>query len=175
MPKSSQEQLQKDETKILAELLKNANEKINTIAKRCGFSKQKTWRIIKQLEAKKLIWGYTTVFDEQKIGKKHFILMIKRSTEKIEDRIVDKIISTDTENLAKEFGITIESSAYIHGEYDWILTFIADGIQQAKRFSDKLMNLFPTSTEKITIMQTLMFVRKNNVLNPERDKLKDFV
>jgi len=32
------------------------------------FLKTKTWRFIKQLEAKDLIWGYTAIFDEEKIG-----------------------------------------------------------------------------------------------------------
>ncbi len=175
MAKSSKEQVQKDEMRILSELQKNSSESVETIAKHCGFSKQKTWRIVRQLETKKLIWGYTVVFDEQKIGKTHFTLMIKRSPEKIDEKIVDKIVSTKTEDLAKEFGISIESSAYIHGEYDWVLTFLADGIQHAKKFADKLMQLFPTGTQKITIMQTLLFVRKNSILNPERKKLKDFI
>jgi DNA-binding Lrp family transcriptional regulator len=175
MPKKSKEQIEQDEEKLLYELVKNPKENLETIAKNCGFSTQKTWRMIKQLEAQKLIWGYTAVYDEKKIGKTHFIMMIKRSMEKLDETVVDKIISTETEDLAKKFGVTIESSAYIHGEYDWALTFLANGIHQAKKFSDELMNLFPTGTQKITIMQTLMFVRKNNVLNPERKKLKEFI
>jgi len=52
MSKSSREQIDQDERKILSELVKNANENIDTIAKHCGFSRQKTWRMIKQLESK---------------------------------------------------------------------------------------------------------------------------
>jgi len=37
---------------ILAELQKNAKENVHTIAEHCGFSKQKAWRLIKQLEGK---------------------------------------------------------------------------------------------------------------------------
>ena len=161
--------------KILAELMKNSKENIDTIAKHCGFSRQKAWRMIKQLEAKGLIWGYTAVIDDEKMGLIHFILMIKRTMEKMDEKVVDVIISTKTENIAKELGITIESSAYLHGEYDWILTITAEDIKQVKRFSDKLIALYPSGTEKITILQTLMFVRKHYVLNPERKKLKDFV
>jgi Lrp/AsnC family leucine-responsive transcriptional regulator len=73
MSKSSRDQIVKDEKKILSELVKNSNEKIETIAKHCGFSRQKTWRFIKQLEAKGLIWGYTAIFNEEKIGLIHFI------------------------------------------------------------------------------------------------------
>ena len=66
MSKSSSDKMDQDEKKILFELVKNSNENIEIISKRCGFSRQKTWRMIKQLEAKKLIWGYTAVFDNRK-------------------------------------------------------------------------------------------------------------
>jgi DNA-binding Lrp family transcriptional regulator len=175
MSKSSRDQIYKDEKKILSELVKNSNEKIETIAKHCGFSRQKTWRFIKQLEAKGLIWGYTAIFNEEKIGRMHFILMVKRTTKQIEEKTVDKIVSRKLEDLVAELGITIESSSYVHGEYDWILTFTAEDIKQAKKFSDSLVALHPGVIEKITIMQTLMFIRKHYILNPEKMKLKEFL
>ena len=175
MSKSSRDQIYKDEKKILSELVKNSNEKIETIAKHCGFSRQKTWRFIKQLETKGLIWGYTAIFNEEKIGRMHFILMVKRTTKQIEEKTVDKIVSRKLENLVEEFGITIESSSYVHGEYDWVLTFTAEDIKQAKKFSDSLVALHPGVIEKVTIMQTLMFIRKHYILNPEKMKLKDFL
>jgi DNA-binding Lrp family transcriptional regulator len=175
MAKSSREQIELDEKKLLSELVKNSNENIDTIAKHCGFLRQKAWRMIKQLEAKKLIWGYTAVFDEEKIGQTHFTLLIKRTMEKMPEKVVDNIISTKTEELAKELGITIESSVFVHGEYDWILTFIAEDIKQVKKFQDALFILFPGSSEKITILQTLMFIRKHYILNPDKKKLKDYL
>ena len=79
MGKSSKEQQAKDERKVLAELQKNSNESIDTIAKHCGFSRQKVWRIIKHLEDNKIIWGYTAVVDEEGTGLKHFVLLVKRN------------------------------------------------------------------------------------------------
>jgi len=55
MSKSSKYQIEEDEKKLLSEQVKNSNENIETIATHCGFSRQKTWRFIKQLEAKGLI------------------------------------------------------------------------------------------------------------------------
>jgi len=95
--------------------------------------------------------------------------------EKIDEKVVDTIISTKTEDIAVKLGITIESSAYVHGEYDWILTFTAEDLRQAKKFSDKLIALYPSDTEKITILQTLMFIRKQYILNPDKPKLKEFL
>jgi DNA-binding Lrp family transcriptional regulator len=175
MSKSSKDQIDQDEKKILSELVKNSNENIETIAKHCGFSRQKTWRFIKQLEAKGLIWGYTAVFDEGKIGLTHFILMVKKSIKKADEKAVETIISTKAEDIAAKLGVTIESSYYVHGEYDWILTFTAEDIKAAKKFSDSLIVLNPGFIEKITIMQTLMFIRKQYILNPDKKKLKDFL
>jgi len=175
MSKSSRDQIDKDEKKILSELVKNSNEKIETIAKHCGFSRQKTWRFIKKLEEKGWIWGYTAIFNEEKIGLMHFMLMVKRTTKQIEEKTVDKIVSRKIEDLVAESGITIESSFYVHGEYDWVITFTAEGLRQAKKFSDSLVVLHPGVIEKITIMQTLMFIRKQYILNPDKKKLKEFL
>jgi Lrp/AsnC family leucine-responsive transcriptional regulator len=175
MSKSSRNKIEEDEKKILYELVKNSNENIETIAKHCGFSRQKTWRFIKQLEAKGLIWGYTAILNEQKMGLTHFMLLIKRTSKKLEEKTADTIVSRRLEDLVTEIGITIESSSYIHGEYDWVLTFTAENIRQAKKFSDSLVSLHPGIIEKITIMQTLMFIRKQYILNPDKKKLKEFL
>ncbi|MFH1101775.1 MAG: winged helix-turn-helix transcriptional regulator [Methanobacteriota archaeon] len=50
MAKSSRKQIEADEKKVLLELQKNCKESLDKIAKRCGFSRQKTWRILKYLE-----------------------------------------------------------------------------------------------------------------------------
>ena len=175
MSKSSKDQIEQDEKALLSELVKNAKENIDTIAKHCGFSRQKAWRMMKQLEAKKLIWGYTAVFDEEKIGQTHFMLLIKRTTKQLEEGAVNRIISRRAEDIAAELGVLFESSSYVHGDYDWVVTFTAQDIKQAKKFSDSLIALHPGEIEKITIMQTLMFIRKQYILNPDRKKLKEFL
>jgi len=175
MAKSSKEQIDQDERKILSELVKNSNENIDTIAKHCGFSRQKTWRFIKRLEAKRLIWGYTAIFDEEKIGLMHFMLMVKRTAKQLKEATADRIISRKLEDIAAEIGVTIESSFYVHGEYDWVITFTGQDIKQAKKFSESLVAFHPGVIEKITIMQTLIFIRKQYILNPDRKKLKEFL
>jgi DNA-binding Lrp family transcriptional regulator len=175
MTKSTKGQIEQDEKKLLHELVKNSKESIDAIAQKCGFSRQKVWRMIKELEAKKLIWGYTTVFDEQKIGLKHFVFMARKTHKKIEEETVNTIISRELEVQAANLGITVESSFYVHGDYDWVLTATAENITQAKRFSDLLIAQYPGVFETITIMQTLIFVRKNYILNPERKLLKNYL
>jgi DNA-binding Lrp family transcriptional regulator len=175
MSKSSKNQMDQDEKRVLSELVKNANKNIETIAQLCRFSKQKTWRIIKRLEAKELIWGYTAIFDEEKMGLKHFMVLIKRSMKRLDETTIDKIVSRKLEDLIKDIGITIESSSYAHGDYDWVLTFTAKDIIHAKKFSDSLLVLHPGSIEKISIIETLMFIKKHYILNPEKSRLKEFL
>ncbi len=175
MAKTKKNQIDEDEKKLVSELLKNSKQNIGVIAKNCGFSKQKAWRLIKDLEAKQVIWGYTAVVDEVKLGKKYFFLMIKRTLKRLDEKTVEQIVSTKTEELAREFGVTIESSTFVHGAYDWILTFTADDILRVRKFQDALYTLFPGRTRDIAVAQSLLFIRKNHILNPERKKLKEFL
>jgi DNA-binding Lrp family transcriptional regulator len=175
MPKDSKDEIEQDEKKILSELVKNAKENMETIAKRCGFSKQKVWRAIKQMEENHAIWGYTSIFDEEKIGQKHFMLLLKRTSKQLEEGATDRIVDRRAEGLMAELGGVIESSVYVHGEYDWVVTFAARDIQHAKKYSDSLIALHPGEIEKISILQTMMFIKKQYILNPDRKKLKDFL
>ena len=175
MSKSSRDQIDLDEKKVLFELVKNANENLETIAKHCGFSRQKVWKTIKHLEESHMIWGYTAIFNEEKIGLTHFMLMIKRTIKQLGEATADKIISRKIEDLVEKLGITIESSFYVHGEYDWVITFTSMDIKHGKKLYDSLITLYPGVIKKITIMQTLMFIRKQYILNPDKKKLKEFL
>ena len=175
MDRMESNEIKQDEKKLLFELIKNAKENTEAIGKHCGFSKQKVARLIKQLEQKKFIWGYTTVVDEKKIEQNHFVIMAKKSSKKIDEKTVDLIVSRTLEKRAAEQGIFIESSFYVHGEYDWVLTCTAEDVLHAKKFSEELIKHFPGIFEKITILQTMMFIRNQYILNPEKEKLKDFL
>ena len=63
MAKSSKDKIEQDEKKLISELMKNSKENIDTIAKHCGFSRQKAWKMMKRLEMDQKIWGYSAVID----------------------------------------------------------------------------------------------------------------
>ena len=175
MAKSRGDQIVQDEKMVLSELMKNSKENIDSIAKRCGVSRQKVYKIIKNMEKNHRIWGYTAVFDENTVGKQHYMLMLKRTSQPLKEGATNKIISRRAEDILKGLGGTIESSALMHGEYDWVVTFIADDIKQAKKYSDTLVALHPGEIQKITLMQTLLFIKKQYILNPGREQLKDII
>jgi Lrp/AsnC family leucine-responsive transcriptional regulator len=175
MTKSSREQILIDEMKILAELQKNSNESIDTIAKHCGFSRQKVWKTIKQLEKSRMIWGYTAIVDEQKQGLQKFILSIKRSDKTLDEKSMDEIAQDKLGKIISKLGVTIESSYYGHGEYDWILHFTANDLLQAKKFADLLLGAYPGIIAKVSLFQTIFIQREHRIPNPAQEKLSEFL
>ncbi|MBP1662072.1 MAG: hypothetical protein H6P94_321, partial [Thermoplasmatales archaeon] len=58
---------------------------------------------------------------------------------------------------------------------DWILTFTAKDIVQAKKFSDALVTFHPGVIDNVSIVETLMYIKKHYILNPEKARLKEFL
>ena len=89
--KKNQEQLSQDERLILNELQKNSKDSINQITKTCGFSRQKVKWIMTHLETDQTIWGYTAIIDEKRQGLLKYLLLLKRSMNKVDRTTVEKI------------------------------------------------------------------------------------
>jgi Lrp/AsnC family leucine-responsive transcriptional regulator len=175
MIKKSEEQQQKDERKILYELQNNSQVTSETIAQRYGLSKQEVLRIVKKLEERHIIWGYTAIIDNEKINQKQFMVFIKRTNRSLGENIIDKIDSLQLEDLALPLGVSIESSYFVHGNYEWIICFIAQDINQAKKFCDTLNREFPGIIQEFCLQQVLYCVRDHFIFNPDRKKLRDLM
>jgi DNA-binding Lrp family transcriptional regulator len=173
--KIRKEQLTQDEHKVLIALQKNSKNTISSIAKDCGVSRQKVKRIITQLEEDQVIWGYTAITDEKKQGQLKYVLLIKRSMNKIEKKTAEKIASLQYDEEYTRQGITIESSYYIHGEYDWMILFTAQNLRDAKKFSTMLIENYPNIIIKVNLMQILYSQRSHHIISPSPQSLFDFL
>lgn len=174
MPKVSARQIELDEKRVIRELQKDSNQSIDSIAKRCGFSRQKVWRMIKKLEKSKIIWGYHAVVDNEKLLLKKYIMLIKKTNVSMA-KLVDVIISRQIEQSAEDLGVMIDSSTYLHGAYDWQLTFTAGDIKQAKRFCETFIRLYQTYVADLILLEEIFPVNECNIQNPNIKKLKEFV
>jgi DNA-binding Lrp family transcriptional regulator len=175
MAKSSKEQIYKDELKVIAELQKNAKGSIDAIAKNCGCSRQKVWRIINRLEENNTIWGYAAVVNEEKQGLKSYIILIKRTTLPIDEKLADKIITRQLEQSTSETDIKIENSIFTHGTFDWVICFKAKDMKQAKKFCDVVNEIYWGYISELHMIEALFPIRIQGVLNPEIQKLKEFL
>ena len=161
--------------KVIAELQKNAKESIDTIAKNCGYSRQKVWRIINRLEENNTIWGYATVVNEEKQELKRYMILIKRTTLPIDEKLADKIITRQLEKLSSEIDIKIEHSIFTHGTFDWVICFKAKDMKQAKKFSEIVNKTYWGYIGEVHMLETLFPIRIQGILNPDIQKLKEFL
>jgi DNA-binding Lrp family transcriptional regulator len=174
MAKNSAKQIIEDEKEILKQLSKNANKSINEIAKDCGFSRQKVWRVIKNLEKNKTIWGYTTVINEEKQSMKGYILLIKRSNKPIDKELLNRIVKREVLKKTAKIGVEITNSAYTNGVYDWIICFIAPDIKNAKKFAELTQQVMEGFVSEVQLVEELFVVQRCGVQNPELNKIRDF-
>ena len=172
MPKSSKDQIDADEIKVIKILRQNSGVSIDKIANKCGFSRQKVWRIKKRIEDSKKIWGYTIVTDDEKLNKKRYILLLKQSSEPIGDK-VSKIIDLTVSKKVEEMGIELFSGGFIHGSYDWIVIFTAKSIRDAKKFCEFLISSYPNLIHETELMEYIFILKQSGIVNPEIDKLKE--
>ena len=165
MPKSSREQIDADEKKVIKVLEENSKESIDVVAKKCGFSRQKVWRIIKRLEKNKTIWGYCAVVDYEKLDRKRYIMLIKRSNKPIGDT-VNKIVDLTMHQKGKDIGVEVIESCYLHGLFDWMFIFTAYDIKHAKKFRELLSREYAHAISEIFLLEDIFSVKKSNVINP---------
>ncbi len=166
MSKSSTQQLVQDEQKILDVLRTNANESVDAIAKKCGFSRQKVWRIIKKLEKNKIIWGYTAICDDESCNLKHFTMLIKRTTIPLDQKTLQEILKTRLDNLIPSSVIQIENIEYLHGCFDAILTFLAEDLVTAKKFCEQFNKRFNKYLAGVELLEGILIIRKQSIRNP---------
>ncbi|MFO7677398.1 MAG: Lrp/AsnC family transcriptional regulator [Thermoplasmatota archaeon] len=166
MPKSSKKQIDADEKQIVNILKRNAKDSIDVIAKKCGFSRQKVWRIVKRLEKNKTIWGYSAVVDDEKININHYTISVKRSMKPIDDFIYNEIQHRRLDEYYPELKIMVEDILFVNGKYDFIITLTAPGIVETKMFCEKIFQKLKDYLSDYEILETITPIRKNGLRNP---------
>jgi DNA-binding Lrp family transcriptional regulator len=166
MPRKSKERIASDEKMILRKLKKKSKESIEKIAKECGFSKQKVWRVIKNLEKDKTIWGYSTIIDNEKVNLTHYTILFKRSIVPLDKNVQRQISEERLDDYFPDLNITIEDCLFVNGSYDWIVTFTAPGIREMKKFCEKLTRKFSEHIVGYEVLETIITIRKQGIKNP---------
>ena len=174
MPKSSIKQIELDEKKVIEELQKNAKGSIDHIAKKCGFSRQKVWRIIKRLEKDRTIWGYHAVVDDNKVGIGRYQILLKKSPKPIHDDIMNTMFEKDIIKQLEKFHVKFDYSYFTHGPFDWSLGVIAPDIIAVKKFVELLQARFPGYFSDIKILEVVFPMHKSGFDNPNIEELREF-
>ena len=171
----SKKEISSNDRKILDALMRNARQPSIELSKKTRVSRQTVQKTIRKLETEHVIWGYQVIVDEQKKGFSHFLVLIKRSIKPIDEKLVDKDIGEKIEKKALNIGVKIETSLYCHGSYDWIISIMATDITHAKKFTEQIKTIYGEYIAEVQLLDILFFVKKQGILNPDVDKLKEFV
>jgi DNA-binding Lrp family transcriptional regulator len=174
MTKSSDGQIDQDEIKVLSILEQNAKENISTIAKKCGFSRQKTCRIIDNLEKNGRIWGYTAIPDEAVFGFHHYILLLKKSNVPIDDSHRDEIVFEKVDKYLPGL-VKVDDIYYTNGMFDLVITFYARDLLDAKRFSQAVFTHNLKIFKEHIILDTIFPIRKKSFKNPKIKNLVNYL
>jgi DNA-binding Lrp family transcriptional regulator len=175
MAKQIKELMTEEIQNLLGALQKNANENITTIAKECHMSKEKCIRTMRHLEKTGRIWGYTAIIDDKDMPYKKFILLVKRTLKKFDNTKADESVTKQFLPLYVPLGVHIESSYYIHGEYDWVVVFTAPDLLQAKKFSTIVFDHYPGYAEKAAILEVLFTGKAHHITNPDQSLLREYL
>jgi DNA-binding Lrp family transcriptional regulator len=174
MPKSSKKQIGEDEKKFLKIYQINSGDSIEKIAKKCGFSRQKTHRIKKKLEKNKTIWGYPAVLDDEKLGIKRYQILIKRFPVPVSKNLIDLMLDKDMGKQLKKVGVDIDCSFFTHGYFDWTLCITAPDLKVTMRFIDTLKVKFEGCISEVQILEVIFPLLKSGLDNPNISKLREF-
>jgi DNA-binding Lrp family transcriptional regulator len=170
----SKKEISSNDRKILDTLMVNARQSLVEISEQTGLARQTVQKTIQELERDQVIWGYQAVVDEQK-GFSNYLMLIKRTTKPLDENVADKIISRKLEEVASKIGVKIVTSLYCHGIYDWVISFMAMDIKQAKKFTEQVKNIYAKYVADLQLLESLFFVKKQGFSNPNIDELKEFV
>jgi DNA-binding Lrp family transcriptional regulator len=175
MAKSSIKQIEQDKKRIIDELVKNANMSVNEIADELGFSRQKVWRIIKNLEEDKTIWGYTAIIDDNKMGRKRFCILLKKAPIRLTDEKLNIVISRELRKIALKNKVYLESTYFFNGSYDGLVFVTADDIIQVKKFiNDMVKKLGADYFYEAEILEVLIPIQMRGFNNPNINQLKEY-
>ncbi len=175
MPKNNIKQIKEDEKNILDELRKDASMSINEIAKKLGFSRQKVWRTIKNLEKDKTIWGYTAIIDDNKTGRKRYCILLKKAPYQVTEESLNTVINRDLRKIAEKNRVTLDSTYFFQGSYDGQISVTAENIMQVKNFINDMQKKIGEDYFKETdIQEVLVPIQVRGFNNPNLKQLKEY-
>ena len=173
MSKSSNDQIKEDKKKVIQQLQMNARTSPHDIAKKLGFSRQKAWKLIKELEKENTIWGYNAIVGEKAGERTTYFALIKNKIPPFD--YIETIIKRIRGKSASKVDVKIKGTYYINGAYDWITAFNAKNITDAKIFCSYIQKEYGKYIERIDLLESVFPLIKCGKVNPDLEQLRKFI
>jgi DNA-binding Lrp family transcriptional regulator len=161
-------------SRLLGALLKDPTRSMRELAKELDSYRQTIWRKKKKMEEEHLIWGYTAVIDESKLGKGTYLILMKMKP-MIGD-LAKTIVGRIKRNDPAKRDIRLIDAFQVNGEYDWIIRFSAPDHPTARTYFDTLRAVYSDHLLDKPVMVDVNFVLvAEGKTNPEIERLFDLV
>jgi DNA-binding Lrp family transcriptional regulator len=168
------ETMTEDEQQVFAVLEKQAKERMDAIARKCGFSRQKVWKIVKDLEKKKIIWGYGAVTGPKEKDLQMFILLLRRSIVPLDPLIKQQSVKGLLDEIRLK-NVIIDDVYFTHGQYDGVITFSTDDLLSARRFLTELSKRIGVYFDQLILLECLFPFRRLGFKNPHMEDLVELL
>lgn len=160
--------------KILDALLSDPTRSDMKIAEELGTYRQKVWRKKKQLEDDGIIWGYTAVLDEKRLGHVSYIVLMK--TKPMNEGLVSLLLKRLMGEEPRKQNVRLTNFFYVNGEFDWVLRFSAPDHATARRYYDTLRMLYDEYLlDKPVMIDVNMCLVSEGKRNPQIVALYEFI
>ncbi len=161
-------------SRLLAAFLKDPTRSMRELAKELDSYRQTIWRKKRRMEEENIIWGYTAVIDEAKLGKGTFLVLMKM--EPMIEGLADIMVKRIKRNEPGKMNIRLIDAFQVNGEYDWIIRFSAPDHTTARTYFDTLRAVYADHLLEKPVMVDVNFVLvAEGKTNPEIDRLFDLV
>ena len=162
------------DNRILNALLEDPTRSMREIARELNSHRQTIWRKKKKMETENLIWGYTAVVDENRQGKRTFLVLMK--TRPMVREMAEIMIKRIKGNEPAKKDIRLIDLFQVNGEYDWILRFSAHDHTTARNYYDTLRAVYSDHLlEKPVLVDVNFILVAEGKRNPEINDLFDLV
>jgi DNA-binding Lrp family transcriptional regulator len=160
--------------RLLDYLVEDPTRSVRQTSEDLHANRQRVWRQKRAMEEDNVIWGYSAVVDEVKLGRVLYLVMMKL-------RPMDRdLVALITERLRTgaphKQDIQLVNLLYVNGEYDLIAMFSAPDHVTARRYYDSLRVSYDGFLlAKPVIVDVNFILIRNGKMNPELSRLEDFI
>jgi len=160
--------------RILKALMDDPTRSDMEIARDLDTYRQKVWRTKKQLEDDNVIWGYTAVLDEKRLGHVSYIVLMK--TKPMTEGLVDTLLKRLTREEPRKQDVRLTNFFFVNGEFDLFLRFSAPDHATARRYYDTLRMLYDEYLlDKPVMIDINMCLVSEGKRNPDIESLREFI
>lgn len=157
---------------LINNLLENPTQSTNTLAQKTDMNRRTVFKIQNELEKKNILWGYTTVIDEHKLGRVVYLLQFqtkpftKEFADLIKERLTKELYETE------QLGIRLLEIYYMDGDYNMLIKFSAPDHKIARAYFEIIRSIYKDHFLDVPLVSVVntSFIKEGKI-HPELDQV----